>query len=270
MDQETGTFRRLLLTGFEPFGEDTMNPSKELVQALDGLTIGRWKVTGMVLPVTYGLAAAMVLNELGYDVGDGDGGRSAMGCGADATVPTDTGGLGGDLGSAPTYDVVLSLGQAKGRDKVCLERVAINIRDAGLPDHAGHVAQDEPIVPDGPAAYFTNLPLRTMKSAIEEKGVPVAISNTAGTYVCNDLLYLLLHFTCGRSSVQSRRVAAGFPVSPHTEAREHPRPRVGFIHLPALPEQVRPADEGHPEAGRAPSLSFDQMKIAIIAAIETL
>lgn len=242
MSQGTGGPRRLLLTGFEPFGGDAVNPSKEIVQALDGEVIGTWQVRGMVLPVTYGAAAAMVLQELGFDGG---------GCGE---------GPSGtwrrlNAGCFP-YDVVLSLGQAKGRDKVCLERVAINVRDAGVADHAGHVAQDEPVLPGGPAAYFSTLPLRSMVAAIEKAGVPAAISNTAGTYVCNDLLYLLLHFTA----------SGQLPI------------RVGFIHLPALPEQVSsgegaggPAErEGRTERPSTPSLPLSEMLKAVTAAIEAL
>lgn len=206
-----------MLTGFEPFGGDTINPSKELAKALDGQTIGRWAIRGIVLPVTYGIAAEQVLEVLGQDVGQ------------EAEE------------NAGFYDVVLSLGQAKGRAKVCLERVAINIRDASLPDHAGHIAQDEPIVPGAPAAYFSNLPLRAMMSAIEAAGVPVTISNTAGTYVCNDLLYLLLHYI---ATLPARSPGTGHSAAPL---------RVGFIHLPALPEQVT-EDAGGSLEGEGPTV----------------
>ena len=266
MAQETGSQGRLLLTGFEPFGGDTLNPSKELVQALDGQKIGRRRIQGLVLPVTYGLAAAMVLRELGCDPGDHVEGSEWQ----DADAWREWRASPMSRWTRPSYDVVLALGQAKGRDKICLERVAINLRDASLADHAGRVAQDEPIVPGGPAAYFSNLPLRAMLEAVQMTGVPVAISNTAGTYVCNDLLYLLLHVACGESAVH-RYDAGGISSSlPDGGESGHPWLRVGFIHLPALPEQVRSSAEETGSAAQPPSLSFSRMKTAITAAIQAL
>ena len=264
-----GPRRRLLLTGFEPFGGDTVNPLKELALALDGRTIGGWEITGVVLPVTYGVAAGQVL-------------RLVWGCDSPEALAelgghTDPGaepsGAGKTRPTGPSYDVILSLGQAKGRAKVCLERIAINIRDASLPDHAGNVACDEPIVPGGPAAYFSNLPLRAMLSAIEAAGVPAAISNTAGTYVCNDLFYLSLHFAATAFSRTAHEGGAA-----HSGFRPGVPVGVGFIHLPALPEQVGQGAGVAPGDGRRagapepviPSLSLAQMLKAVAAAIEAI
>lgn len=94
------------------------------------------------------------------------------------------------------------------------EYVGINLRHARIADNLGNQPQDEPVVPGGPTAYFATVPVRTMTAAIEAQGIPAAVSYTAGTYVCNDLLYTLLHHY------------AGTPV------------RAGFIHVPFLPEQA--------------------------------
>lgn len=220
---------RLLLTGFEPFGGDLINPSQLIVEQLDGKTIGSWVVDGMVLPVEYKNAADQVLGALG--VGESHGENDEI----DKT--------------GQKYHVVISLGQAKGRSRISLERVAINVRDAGLPDGKGHRAIDEPVVAGGPVAYFSNLPLRTMMKAIEKVGVPVEISNTAGTYVCNDLLYHLLHFCHGGANCGGTQSAS--------------QTRVGVVHVPALPEQVQ-------DKASFPSMPLEMIVRAVRAAIEAL
>jgi pyroglutamyl-peptidase len=110
---------------------------------------------------------------------------------------------------------VLCLGQAEGRSRISLERVAINLRDARIPDNAGRQPLDEPICPDGPYAYPSRLPIRALTSTLLAEGYPVEISNTAGTFVCNDVFYGLMHLT------RDRNLAAG------------------FVHLPIMPEQLR-------------------------------
>ncbi len=113
-------------------------------------------------------------------------------------------------------DVILMLGQATGRATFCVERVALNWLDFRIPDNAGVQMRDCPIVPDGPAAYFATLPTREMVEHLRATGVPAELSYHAGTYLCNQAFYLALHWA----------------------AQQQPAPRVGFVHVPALPAQV--------------------------------
>lgn len=170
--------KNLLVTGFAPFGGESINPSWEAVKRLPEV-IGPWRLTKCELPVVFGDAfdAAM---------------QAAQGCGAQA---------------------ILCVGQAGGRAKVTPEMVAINLRYASIPDNAGNQPKDEPVAADGPAAYFATVPVRRMAEAMGERG---AVSYSAGSYVCNDLLYALLHHGC-RNGVQA-----------------------GFIHVPYLPRQAKP------------------------------
>ncbi len=171
---------KILLTAFEPFGGDSVNPAWEAVRTLeapDGAELVRLQV-----PTVYGLAGDTVLDAVRRE----------------------------------RPDAVLCVGQAAGRAALTPERIAINCRDARIPDNAGQQPADETILPDGPAAYFSTLPIRAMTEAIRAADVPAAVSNTAGTFVCNDLMYTLLHGL----------------------EREFPAVRVGFIHVPCLPEQA--------------------------------
>ena len=113
-------------------------------------------------------------------------------------------------------DVTIGVGQAGGYTGLAIERVAINVDDARIEDNAGNLPVDAPIVPDGPAAYFATLPIKAIVAAIHEGGLPASISNSAGTFVCNHLMYGLLH------------------------AADHRFPAMcaGFIHVPYLPEQA--------------------------------
>ncbi len=113
-------------------------------------------------------------------------------------------------------DVILCIGQAGGRDAVTPERIAVNIRDARISDNEGNWPKGELVAEDGPAAYFSTVPVTQMVQAIDNAGLPAAVSNTAGTFVCNDTLYALLHHYAGTST------------------------RVGFVHVPYLPEQGAP------------------------------
>ena len=135
---------------------------------------------------------------------------------------------------------MVCLGQAGGRTEVTPERVAINLMDGRIPDNDGFQPADIPIVPDGPAAYFSTLPIRAMVKAMESSGVPARISNTAGTYVCNDLMYRVLHW--------AERNRPGLPC--------------GFIHVPYL--DVQEPGEG------VPTLPKDAVVRAISAALAVL
>lgn len=170
----------LLLTGFAPFGGETLNPSWEAVRRLDGERLGDLPVVAAQLPTEFG-AALRVLDEL-----------------LERHRPT----------------LVVAVGQAGGRAELSLERIAINVDDARIPDNAGRQPIDEPVVAGGPAAYFSTLPIKAMTRVLRDAGIPAAVSQTAGTFVCNHVFYGLQH----------RLQGSGV--------------RGGFIHIPYLPAQA--------------------------------
>ena len=174
--------KKLLITGFDPFDGATVNPSWEAVKLLPD-TIGEYELHKLQIPTVFGLAPKTVLEA------------------AEKLQP----------------DVIISVGQAGTRPAVTPERIGINIRDARITDNAGISPKDESIVPGGPDGLFSTLPVKAMIEAISAAGLPASVSNTAGTFVCNDVLYSLLHHY------------AGTPV------------RCGFIHVPWLPEQGDPS-----------------------------
>lgn len=135
--------------------------------------------------------------------------------------------------------IVLCVGQAGGRTELCLERVAINVQDARIRDNDGKQPIDEPVVPDGPAAHFATLPIKACVAAMRKEGLPAAVSNTAGTFVCNHIFYALMD------------IAAG-----------HPTPmRGGFLHIPYVPEQAA-------RLGGAPSMAVDDIVRGIEIVLE--
>jgi pyroglutamyl-peptidase len=137
-------------------------------------------------------------------------------------------------------DVVICVGQAGGRAEVGVERVAINVDDARIPDNAGRQPIDEPVVAGGPAAYFSSLPIKAIVAALHTAGIPAAVSQTAGTFVCNHLFYGLAHLI----------------------ATEFPDTRGGFLHIPYLPEQAA----RHPGA---PGMPLEMVVKALQVAIGT-
>jgi pyroglutamyl-peptidase len=192
----------LLVTGFGSYGDQTDNPSELLARALDGQCVAGETVTGVVLPVATGQV------------------DQALATAIDDVRPR----------------LVVALGVAPGRTAPALERVAINVRDFPIPDTDGTWPVDEPVIVDGPDAYLAAFPVKTILSAWQTAGLPGYVSNTAGTYVCNQVFYLVSH--------QARQ--NGF--------------RAGFIHLPALPA----AD---PAGVPAPSMSLDLMEQAVRIAV---
>lgn len=150
--------KTLLITGFMPFGSNETNPSWEAVRALPA-RIGSWSLVPLLLPVEYGRAAALAA-------------KKALSVNADA---------------------ILCVGLAANRSAITPEAIGVNVRDAAIPDNAGFFPHGAPVEPDGPAAYFSTLPVRSMVDAIRRENLPASLSYTAGTYVCNDLLYTLLH-----------------------------------------------------------------------------
>jgi pyroglutamyl-peptidase len=149
--------KKLLITGFEPFGGERINPSWEAVDRLSG-EINGYELLKLRIAVVFGEAAANVIEM------------------ADEVSP----------------DVILCIGQAGGRGAITPELVGINLRNAPIPDNKGYQPKDEPIVEGGECAYFSTLPVRRISQAISDAGIPSHVSYSAGAYVCNDVLYTLL------------------------------------------------------------------------------
>ena len=199
---------KILLTGFEPFGGDVVNPSWEIARALDGTTVGGAQVVACQLPCVFG-RAPQVLQQA--------------------------------LAQGP-FVLVVALGMAGSRTGLSFERVAINLDDAPIPDNAGQQPVDVAVLPLGPAAYFSSLPVKRMLDAVRAAGIAAETSQTAGTFVCNHVFYQLMH------------TLAGMPNAP----------RAGFIHVPVLPEQ----QALHP-LGQAMALSMqvEGVRVALQAAL---
>lgn len=154
--------RKLLITGFDPFGGASVNPAWQAVQLLPG-TIADFTVHKLEIPTVFGKAAEMVMRK------------------AEEISP----------------DVILCIGQAGGRSAVTPERIAVNIRDARIADNEGNQPKGEFCAADGPAAYFATVPVMAMADAIQAAKLPGTVSNSAGAFVCNDTLYCLLHRYAG-------------------------------------------------------------------------
>jgi pyroglutamyl-peptidase len=193
----------ILLTGFTPFGGATINPS--------------WLAVRQVAEIRPDVARAVEI----------------------ATV---FGTAIADLETAVAEyrpEVVICVGLAEGRAAITPERIAINVNDARLKDNKGNQPEDEPIVPGGPAAYFSSLPIKASVAAMRAAGLPAKVSDTAGTFVCNNIFYGLMHLIATR----------------------YPGMRGGFIHVPYAPEQALD--------GKAPSLSIDQIARGVSIMVDT-
>ena len=197
---------KLLLTGFTPFDGETINPALEAVKRVKPEIAGM-EIVKLEVPTVFGESVRLVAEAIERE----------------------------------QPDFVLSVGQAGGRAAVTPERVAINVDDARIPDNAGQQPIDVPIFADGENAYFATLPVKAMAEAIREAGLPSALSNTAGTYVCNHLMYGVLY---------------------HLN-RHHKDAKAGFIHVPYIPEQT--ADKPG-----VPSMPLDDIVRALEAAIAAI
>ncbi|KJY41941.1 Pyrrolidone-carboxylate peptidase [Streptomyces sp. NRRL B-1568] len=197
---------RVLLAGFEPFGGETVNPSWEAVRAVADEPPGGVDVTAVRLPCVFG-AALDVLREAVRAVRPG---------------------------------LVLCTGQAGGRPDLTIERIAVNLDDARIPDNSGGQPVDRPVVPGGPAAYFATLPVKRCVAAVRAAGLPASVSQTAGTFVCNHVFYGLMHLA----------------------ATEHPTLRGGFVHIPYIPEQV--VDRSEPSLPLA--AAAEALRVIVITA----
>lgn len=197
-----------LVTGFTPFNGEKINSSWQIVKALPRAISG-YKIIKLRVPTEFGRSINVVIKAI------------------DKLKP----------------DIVLCLGQAGGRAQMSVERVAINVNDARIVDNAGVQPIDEAIAEDAPAAYFCTLPVKAMVHSMLDQNIPAEVSNTAGTFVCNHLIFGVLH---------------------HIALRQYPI-RAGFMHVPFVDSQVVGRDD-------VPSLTLPAMieatKAAIIAAIK--
>ncbi len=195
----------ILVTGFEPFGGEALNPSWQVAQALDGSSISGVPVRALQLPCVFGAARRALQQAL----------------------------------RRHRPQLVVCLGQAGGRDGITVERVAINVDDARIPDNGGQQPIDATIESRGPAAYFSSLPIKAIVAALQQAGHGASVSQTAGTYVCNHVFYGLMH-----------------------ALRRRPGVRGGFIHIPYAPGQAgaRPG---------VPVMPLDEQTAAIRLALYT-
>lgn len=197
---------KILVTAFDPFGGDAVNPALEAVRLLPP-TIAGAELVALEVPTVFGRSIRTVTEAI------------------DEHQP----------------DAVLCVGQAGGRSGVTPERVAINVDDARIPDNEGNQPIDQPVVDGGAPAHFSSLPVKAMVQAITEAGLPSELSNTAGTFVCNHLMYGVLH---------------------HLARQRLDQVRAGFVHVPFIPEQVTGRDVA--------CLPLDAIARALTVAIEAI
>lgn len=200
--------KRVLVTGFEPFGGDIVNPALEVIKELQKSS---WEQKGIILftqeiPTVFG-ESIQVLKQTIQSV---------------------------------KPDLVVSVGQAGGRSEITVERVAINVDDARIPDNAGQQPIDLPVIPGGPVAYWSTLPIKAMVAKMQEAGIPASVSHSAGTFVCNHIFYGLAHLL----------------------ATEFQDVRGGFVHIPFLPSQAA-------KLKGQPSMSLETLRQGMEVAIET-
>ena len=198
---------KILVTGFDPFGGETVNPAYEAVKLLPD-TIGGAQIFKLEIPTVFSLSGPAVEE------------------GIKKYQP----------------DVVLCVGQAGGRASISVEKVAINLVDARIPDNNGEQPLDEPLQADGPAAYFSTLPVKAMVQHVKDAGLPCYLSFTAGTYVCNSIMYNVLYMC----------------------EKRYPGIRAGFIHVPYACGQVID------KANTTPSMPLETIAKSLEYAIEAI
>lgn len=198
---------RILVTGFDPFGNETINPAYEAVKLLPGRIAGA-EVVKLEIPTVFGKCEAAV----------------------EAAI------------EEHHPDVVLCVGQAGGRFDISVERVAINLADARIPDNEGNQPIDVPIRSEGQSAYFATVPVKAMVERIRGRGIPASVSYTAGSFVCNYIMY------CVAYSIE----------------KSHPGLRSGFIHVPFMPSQAI----GKPV--NTPTMAIETVVSALEAAVEAI
>lgn len=199
------TTRTIVLTGFEPFGGEAINPSQEIVRALDSETIAAHRVVGAVLPVTFSASVPMLESVL-------DAHRPAL---------------------------VIALGQAGGRSEISLERVAINLIDARIADNDGVQPIDQAVIEGAPGAYFSTLPIKAIEAQLRALGIPAAASLSAGSFVCNQVFFALAHLLATHYS-KTRGGFVHVPWLPEQAAQRGGQPSMA---LATMIEGVRAALE---------------------------
>ena len=201
--------KKLLLTAFTPFDGERINPALEAVKLVKD-KIGNLEIVKLEVPTVFGKSIETV--------------REAI--------------------EREKPDFVLSIGQAGGRAEITPERVAINLNDARIPDNEGNQPIDEPIFPDGENAYFSTLPVKAMVEAIRKEGLPSSLSNSAGTYVCNHLMYGVLYYLDKNYSLKKKSFTERDTSSLlFSEEESSSVVKAGFIHVPYIPEQVKDKKE---------------------------
>ncbi|TKH19756.1 pyroglutamyl-peptidase I [Bacillus wiedmannii] len=197
--------KTVLLTGFDPFGGESINPAWEVAKSLHERTIGEYKIISKQVPTVFQKSIS-VLKEYIEELNP---------------------------------EMIICIGQAGGRPDITIERVAINVDDARIADNEGNQPVDVPVVEEGPAAYWSTLPMKAIVKRLQEEGIPASVSQSAGTFVCNHLFYGLMH-----------------------ELEKHDKKiKGGFIHIPFLPEQV----SNYPGQ---PSMSLSTIRKGIELAVE--
>ena len=197
---------KILVTGFDPFGGEKINPAIESVKRLPDKILDA-EIIKLEIPTVIGKSVDKIREKI----------------------------------KEVEPDVVLSIGQAGGRPDITVERVGINCDDCRIKDNEGNQPIDEKVVEDGPAAYFATIPIKAMVEHIKEGKIPASVSNTAGTFICNHVLYGVCHI----------------------KATEYPNMRTGFIHIPFLPEQVT-------DKKNMPSIDLDKIVKGLELAIEAI
>ena len=197
---------KILVTGFDPFGGEKINPAIESVKKLPDKILDA-EIIKLEIPTVIGKSVDKIREKI----------------------------------KEVNPDVVLSIGQAGGRPDITVERVGINCDDCRIKDNEGNQPIDEKVVEDGPAAYFATVPIKAMVEHIKEVKIPASVSNTAGTFICNHVLYGVCHI----------------------KATEYPNMRTGFIHIPFLPEQVT-------DKKNMPSMALETIVKGLELAIEAI
>lgn len=201
----------IVVTGFEPFGGEQLNPSWEVARRMDGLQIQTAHMTAHVTAVKLPCSFSASLGVLQQAI--------------------------------QTYqpEVVLALGQADGRSDISVERVAINVCDARIADNEGQQPIDVPVIQGAPAAYFSTLPIKTMVQAMRACGFAAGISQTAGTFVCNQVFFGMQHALAGGQVLS------------------------GFVHIPLLPEQA-----AQRSGASLPSMSVEVLRDGLVCALKAV
>lgn len=197
---------KILVTGFDPFGGEKINPAIESVKRLPDKIMDA-EIIKLEIPTVIGKSVDKIREKI----------------------------------KEVEPDVVLSIGQAGGRPDITVERVGINCDDCRIKDNEGNQPIDEKVVEDGPAAYFATIPIKAIVEHIKEGKIPASVSNTAGTFICNHVLYGVCHI----------------------KATEYPNMRTGFIHIPFLPEQVT-------DKKNMPSMALETIVKGLELAIEAI